>query len=70
MKQDERPQRGVDRPAANHEDALSPARSVREQATEGGGHRVGNATPVDGPEVSPLYADDTPDGMDIEKRQT
>lgn len=61
MTQEERLQRGVERPLANHEDDLSPARVVRETATEGGGHRLGNATPVDGPEVSPGYKDGGPE---------
>ena len=37
---------------ADVEDTLSPAKERRERAEEGG-HRVGNSTPVDGPDVSP-----------------
>ena len=37
---------------AETEDALSPAAERRREMSEGG-HRVGNATPVDGPVTSP-----------------
>ena len=37
---------------AEVEDTLSPAKERRDRAEEGA-HRVGNATPVDGPAISP-----------------
>ena len=39
-------------PRADQDDQLSPSRSLRESAAEGGGQRVGNNGPMANPEVS------------------
>jgi hypothetical protein len=39
-------------PLAEHEDALSPVEALRESVGAGGGQRVGDGLPVDGPVVS------------------
>jgi hypothetical protein len=36
-------------PAAQHDDALSPSKAVRESAAGGGGQRLGNSGPVANP---------------------
>lgn len=36
-------------PAAEHEDALSPSKAVRESSAGGGGQRVGDSGPVANP---------------------
>jgi hypothetical protein len=46
-------------PLAQHEDALSPARSLRESVASGGGQRVGDNGPVANPFIEFPGEDDT-----------
>jgi hypothetical protein len=36
-------------PVANHDDVLSPSLALRESSASGGGQRLGDGVPVDGP---------------------
>jgi hypothetical protein len=46
--EDEKSQAAIT-PAAQHDDALSPSKAVRESASSGGGQRLGNSGPLANP---------------------